>query len=430
MIRIKASYYLVCLCFIFSVFSTTAYALHSTPNYIPSEHLILGNKVNLHLNKSSEQSSVPYLSLPNGLKLTYGEIISLGDFYGEPSQPISQATTETERKNRFLNAFNSFTFEQNAVHEVNLIINTIIEEKKFVEDQIREGVDPETAYMKIYYKINHKFNCITGGGCSATNYFKPGRYVKLLTTDYDHFGEDAWITYETGHAIAIEKAIEAHKTSDMQKLQLAYAMNAFACHFLSDRFAAGHIRTPRLKLDQAVHPKVIGSLLSSFMHHEDNHFGTYMYNRRGNHWMVYGDKLYRDPRNMTNTDLLNEALQQSADEIFAAFNKGYAQDSHVVYDLIPFSCIEENNQFVSTPLFYWDSKSQKLLRRVDLDDIYDKRMTSRWMGWTTLVQLASLRGITGQLQGQLAVAGLGKQGIKDGLITDQAVVNYIHSHEK
>lgn len=66
-------------------------------------------------------------------------------------------------------------------------------------------------------------------------------YLGLAEINWDHFGNDAHMSYVIGHYVALEVA----KKGD---LLYAYAMNAFADHFLEDSFAAGHIRTPRRTL--------------------------------------------------------------------------------------------------------------------------------------------------------------------------------------
>lgn len=48
------------------------------------------------------------------------------------------------------------------------------------------------------------------------------------------------MTYETGHGFAIQYAAGTNSN-----LSLAYAINAFADHYLQDSFSAGHVRTPR-----------------------------------------------------------------------------------------------------------------------------------------------------------------------------------------
>src|SRR3989338_3669553 len=54
------------------------------------EHRTLGDRVQLYLPLAKKQGNVTYLSLPNGLSLSYGEIIMYGgDMFGDEHQPIS-----------------------------------------------------------------------------------------------------------------------------------------------------------------------------------------------------------------------------------------------------------------------------------------------------------------------------------------------------
>ena len=44
--------------------------------------------------------------MPNGLVVSFGDIVALaGDFYGDPSAPISQAKNADTRRYRFYNAY-------------------------------------------------------------------------------------------------------------------------------------------------------------------------------------------------------------------------------------------------------------------------------------------------------------------------------------
>ena len=70
-------------------------------------------------------------------------------------------------------------------------------------------------------------------------------YVGLALINFDHFGADARIAYNAGHVEALEHAASGKSA---QHLETAYAISAFADHFLQDSFTSGHIRTPRQKL--------------------------------------------------------------------------------------------------------------------------------------------------------------------------------------
>ena len=61
----------------------------------------------------------------------------------------------------------------------------------------------------------------------------------------DHFGAYAWDAYKAGHYRALEIAKAGSKNE--AKLGEAYLYDAFALHYLSDQFSAGHSRTPRME---------------------------------------------------------------------------------------------------------------------------------------------------------------------------------------
>ena len=63
----------------------------------------------------------------------------------------------------------------------------------------------------------------------------------------DHFGKDAWMVYRAGHALALGIAKTGNGT--IESLKSAYLHDAFALHFLTDQFASGHIRTPRIEFN-------------------------------------------------------------------------------------------------------------------------------------------------------------------------------------
>ncbi len=74
------------------------------------EHTAIGDDTLLRFSKDAP--AIPArqveLHLPNGLALTYGQVIALGgDFYGIPGQPISDGNSPSERVQRFTAAFNS-----------------------------------------------------------------------------------------------------------------------------------------------------------------------------------------------------------------------------------------------------------------------------------------------------------------------------------
>lgn len=173
--------------------------------------------------------------------VTYGQINGLaGDFYGT-TMPISDGSTPADQGDRFVAAYN--TLAQNPAGrqpaEAQDILAVLQEEVTAIEKALSEGMEPSEAYASL---PDHtaKFQQLT--------VMRPNdqpSYLGLAKINWDHFGADARTAYNAGHTIALNQAI---KSTDPANLLKAYAMNAFADHFLEDSFSAGHVRTPRHQL--------------------------------------------------------------------------------------------------------------------------------------------------------------------------------------
>jgi hypothetical protein len=78
------------------------------------------------------------------------------------------------------------------------------------------------------------------------------RYFALATRNLSHFsaGGSAIATYAKGHSDALVDALEAGQSGDKTIWRRALTKDAFAVHFLTDAFSAGHVRTPRADIKQ------------------------------------------------------------------------------------------------------------------------------------------------------------------------------------
>jgi hypothetical protein len=90
----------------------------------------------------------------------------------------------------------------------------------------------------------------------------------------DHFGWHNICCYIRHHAAALKLAASASGKED-ETFRRALYTNAFADHFLTDGFAAGHIRVPRAEIcawadAQGLSEKVAGAL-SKLLHDQDGH---------------------------------------------------------------------------------------------------------------------------------------------------------------
>ena len=154
-----------------------------------------------------------------------------------------------------------------------------------------------------------------------------GRYLNLAQSNFDHFGVDALTAYQAGHTAAGAGSGRVRRKGD-EWLPTRPApearrtrINAFADHFRTDLFAAGHMRTPRRALDNSATtmPKVLPGLLSKVMHDEDNKFGISVENSMGDVWVAYGDGRYRDPPNAANGRAMRLAILASMNDVWTAY---------------------------------------------------------------------------------------------------------------
>jgi len=350
------------------------------------EHTAIGDSTLLRFVKDAPAipASQVELHLPNGLALTYGQVIALGgDFYGIPDQPISEGATVADRIQRFSNAFNSLAVLPASNAEAKLILGVMQKEIAAIKD----GKQPHEAYDALGDTLSEEWNKITGGGSVVSALFPFGRYLKLAANNADHFAEWALLAYIAGHTAAVQQAVRAHASGDEKQLELAYAMNAFADHYLTDLFSAGHLRVPRKQLAAVVTPSDLGSLITRFMHDEDSKFGLNVRNGNGDQWRAYGDKRYFDAIDSANRAQVNQAVQVSADEVFAAYLSGIAPSAANFGALKKLPDLQAVLNLATnfSPLFRVEGN--KVLRRKDVNNLNDTATVDDWWGWSTYLLL-------------------------------------------
>lgn len=314
-----------------------------------SEHAVIGDAVVLKGLDSNEN----ILTLANGVQVTYGELIALaGDYYGVPENPICLGTTPTEQEKRFLAAYQTLaTGSQHAIYNLLALI-------KFEYDSVQ-------AAMKAGQTEYEAMKAIVGKETIEAIVYTGGRYITLAENNMDHFNDTACIAYHTGHGLAMQTAAQAsqleNKTAQQQQLAYAYTLEGFANHFLTDHFAPGHIRTPRLALHKA-YGSELGSLFSLFQHDEENFNGLLLENSQGENWYAYGDAELFEAKNNENKARAIAAVQLAVDEVYQSFQQG-AEVVSKMNNYIPTASV--NNY---SPLFKVDSLNNTILYRENLSD--------------------------------------------------------------
>jgi hypothetical protein len=278
------------------------------------------------------------LELAPDLKLTYGQIVALGgDLYGVPDKPISSGKDDKDRRGRFEAAFNTLVHCDRK--ELAKILEIMDNEEKTVELGILEGKSADQAYAD-GPDFDQQY-------MDATGFVWPGivegRYLSLALKNFDHFGADAVTAYRIGHGRAIEEALAAYKErtrpggsidSANRTFERALAMSAFADHFLTDLFAAGHLRVPRRAV-AADFAENYSAAIARHQHLEDNHFGLFVRNAKGRCWKCFGDGHFGTMQGYENRQLATQGIQTSYEEVFEAYRGAYAPPDFGALALVP-----------------------------------------------------------------------------------------------
>lgn len=366
-----------------------------------AEHAWIGDQLSLQFPSNPVPAkglalTLPLPGLPSGSQLTYGQVIALaGDFYGVVGAPIS---TAADPRIAFLAAFDSLGGDWGQTLQ---ILAIMAEEIRAVDDALAAGKDPSTAYAVLGDSLSMHWNVLTGGDNVGDLPVEMGRYLQLAAENWDHFTHYAVAAYSAGHAVAMDHAasVPADATPDevAARLQEAYALNAFADHFLTDLFSAGHLRAPRKELyDQVATPVPgfsgsMGSLLVRCMHDEDSHNGLKVHNANGDAWVAYGDKRLLDKVGTDNRAMVVRAAQASADDVWTAHVGGPHNNTALAFipDLVRVADVSTKENF--SPLFRTVPGGGPVQRRNDVTNRNDFSWTDDWWGWSTWAAIKSMQ---------------------------------------
>jgi hypothetical protein len=386
------------------------------PHFDTAEHAIIvwGLKLQTEAGLLDAAKAALPVATDSNFALTYGQFIALGgDFYGDPDHPVCTSPSPVLQ---FWKNFNSMV---NARAEVQAIL-AVASRYEFgpISSAVGQNRQPSGVYAALPTTPPHwvsdedrAFDEATGG-----TPIQNGRYLNLAFTNFDHFGLDAISCYRTGHALAQATAAKAKAITDpnarAKALLNAYAINAFADHFLTDLFAAGHMRTPRRKLFETAAnyvTQVGAGLCAKQMHDEDNKFGVWVTNAVGDSWVAYGDARYRDTWNSAGRVMVKAAVQASMDDIWQSFTHGAMTDPNATAPLRYTASViteiaqpatgqrQRDDQRNWAPLFWWDPNRNVVMRRDVLFDPGNRAFCdqgfwpSQWGITTTVAQLEAAK---------------------------------------
>lgn len=182
------------------------------------------------------------------VELSYGEIVALsGDFYRNPEDLYG------EKPSPF-----PWLYEQHDLSDLRELFAT---ELRWMMDEHRPA------------KAGYPDNTL------AFMWNSKG-YLELAEDNTEHFGWHNIKRYCECHQQAIESAMQAQSLTEGDGAWMkALYYNAFADHFLTDGFAAGHVRVPRREIREwapshGFNGKLAG-LLSKVLHDQDGHVKSF-----------------------------------------------------------------------------------------------------------------------------------------------------------
>ena len=164
--------------------------------------------------------------------LQYGELVALsGDFYETPEELFNEKPSPLP-----------WLYESNDLSDLQKIFSN---ELQWIEAR-QQGKGSKT-----YPNENIRLA------------WNAKSYVELALRNTDHFGWHNIVTYCKYHAEALQLA-SSSRGQETDIFRQALYTNAFADHFLTDGFAAGHIRVPRSEILCWAQNKGYGERLRDF----------------------------------------------------------------------------------------------------------------------------------------------------------------------
>jgi hypothetical protein len=176
-------------------------------------------------------------------ELRYGELVALsGDFYESPEALLEERPSALP-----------WLYEGNDLSDLR---RYFADELAWIEARLNGAGDP------VYPDYNVRFS------------WNAKAYVELALRNTDHFGWHNVRAYCRHHARALDLALAARGRDDETFRQALYT-SAFADHFLTDGFAAGHVRVPRAQIrawaEETGRGEKLAGVLSKVLHDQDGH---------------------------------------------------------------------------------------------------------------------------------------------------------------
>ncbi len=182
----------------------------------------------------------------------------------------------------------------------------------------KEIVNPHNQSDSDLFVYGAAVSWVFFGGSSA-------HYLGLAAKNFSHFAGDNLLAYLSYHLLAVDVATQCAavadklrtEESDAERLSQLFTLSliyeAFAAHYLTDIFSAGHARVPRRAILDAYPRGVIPELrvsqqISKFLHEYEGKLGVFFTNSLGYIWYGFGDGALLSPAMSNIYSLANGTL--------------------------------------------------------------------------------------------------------------------------
>lgn len=333
--------------------------------FASGEHIWLGQAGAVAACQERKTSVVPFTRIrrkQTGHVFSYGELVALsGDFYGSPEDLFDEKPASLP-----------WMWQANNI------------------DKLREAFAVELGWLE----RQRRGEAVALPEQSVALAWHAKSYVELAIDNNSHFGWHNMKAYVEYHGRAIKLAITAKAqlaagSEDGEQTWLrAVFTNAFADHFLTDAFAAGHVRTPRSQVralgkERGWSDKLAG-ILAKLLHDQDGHLetfhshgegersakdGLHVTNDLGVDWYTRCDGQLFIAQDDTSDPLVGqpvEAVKKSVLELLAAKNEGVTPDGvYAATHHAPFPHAEEKSLADKFPAAMPDTKVDALFKSVE-----------------------------------------------------------------
>lgn len=181
-------------------------------------------------------------------------------------------------------------------------------------------------------------------GCEVNGFFNLRGYLEVVSHNYDHFGWNNMKAYVAYHRQALEQARlaflkrKSNPSLSRRHLNRALIFNAYADHYLTDAFAAGHIRLPRIQIKKwareslsGIFKETRGDGLAMILHDSEGRNlktgvekGLRVKNSSGDVWVTRGDQYLHIDSNSNDPTYVQPltAVRESVKEVLIAWRTG------------------------------------------------------------------------------------------------------------